>query len=155
MKKKDKQWYIWTAAVMMAFYIVFVLVSTVLKLVELGSFNIILVFNYMISSTSPVCVGLVSLVFAGNGIWECSKLRTKFPKWRAVLDIIFGGVGFFVICVYAGEVFGGLSEHELYSHVRKIIPIGTVLICFYWARGILASLRKKLDKRMNKQKKRA
>jgi hypothetical protein len=139
MKKGYKKIYSLIAFFGMIGYIVFVIARSAYLVAELGS-GFFWVPVYVLSSTAPVFVSLEAVVFASHGISEMSKLRTKFPKWRAVLDILFGAVGVFVLCIRLGVSAGTLAGYEFYPYIYGAMTAGTVAICLYWGVNIIINM---------------
>ena len=120
-------------------YIVFVFARSAYLLAELGD-GFFWVPVYVLSSTAPIFVSLEAIVFASHGISELSKLRTKFPKWRAALDIFFGAVGVFVLCIRLGVSAGTLAGYEFYPYIYGAMTAGTIVICLYWGANIILNM---------------
>lgn len=147
MKFKTQQGYRIAAFLLMLFYIAVTLTRTVNSLISIGSFNFILVFAHMLSSSAPIFVSIEAMIFAVHGIREFTKVKTRFPKWRAASDILFGGMGLLALCLYIGISSSVFEVYEEYLSAKKIMTVCTVLICLYWCLNILVNIKKLSSKK--------
>lgn len=147
MKIKTDKLYGYIAFTAMAVYLIFIFLRTSYLWNAVGKEAYFTILGYVISSSAPVFVSLEALIFAVHAIMELSKLKTSFPKGRAMLDIIFGGVGLFVLCLYIGIKVGPLSGADVYPFAARIRTGGMIAICLYWITNIIVNIKIQLSEK--------